>query len=213
MVTVRWVSRLTELIEDWNYLVRHHGCQSAVPEIVQQLLKMPYQHLQFVIVARSLAEPLPDLQPKIELEIRLFEQSDLEMVRQIDRPSEAHAFAIRLEYGHKGLIALYQGLPIGYAWGCGTIHSAVERVNLKLELGDALFVDAYTVPAFRGKGIQTALSLARFQLFRELGYQRAIAYIEKHNSPSLNVWRRVGAKEIGGIDFLRIGPWRRTRYQ
>jgi RimJ/RimL family protein N-acetyltransferase len=157
-------------------------------------------------------EPLPDLEPKIALEIRPIELVDLEWVRQINRPSEARALARRLACGQKGLIALFQRQPVGYAWGCAEVDPALERVQLMLRPGDALYVDAYTAPAFRGRGIQTALLLTRLRLFRDLGYRRVVAYIEKRNAPSLAVWRKVGSQEIGQIDFLRIGPWRCTRY-
>jgi GNAT superfamily N-acetyltransferase len=207
-----WSSRLAELTQDWNYMLRRDGWRSTLPAVWREVASLPYRHSQFVIVARSLEEPLPDLQPKIELEIRLFEPKDMELVRHIDRPSEARACTRRLECGHKGLIALYEGQPAGYAWGCAEIDPTLERVELKLEPGDVLCVDAYTAPAFRGKGIQTTLSLARFRLFRDLGYRRAIAYIERHNNPSLAVWRKVGSREIGRIDFVRFGPWRRTCY-
>ena len=76
-----------------------------------------------------------------------------------------------------------------------------------------LCADVYTNPAFRGQGVQTALTLARFRLFRDLGYHRAISYIEVCNAPSLAVWqRKLGSVTIGQIDFLRVGLWRRVRY-
>jgi GNAT superfamily N-acetyltransferase len=209
---MQWSNRLAELVKDWGYVVRRDGWRSTLPIIWQEIAGLPYRHSQFIIVARSLKEPLPDLKPKLELEIRPFEPGDMKLVRYIDRPSEARACARRLEHGHKGLIALYKGQPAGYAWGCTEIDPTLERVELKLEPGDVLCVDAYTAPAFRGKGIQTTLSLARFRLFRDLGYRRAIAYIERHNDPSLAVWRKVGSQEVSRIDFVRIGPWRRTRY-
>jgi GNAT superfamily N-acetyltransferase len=190
-IAFKWLNRLAELLE---------------------IAELPYRHWRFIVIARSLLDPLPDLPAKIKLDIRPMGPADLEWVRQIDRPSEARASARRLERGHIGLLALYQGQPAGYAWACAEVELSLERVQLKLEPGDMLCVDAYTAPPFRGKGIQTALSLARLQLFRDQGYHRAIAYIEQHNAPSLAVWRKLGGREISRIDFLRVGPWRRTRY-
>jgi GNAT superfamily N-acetyltransferase len=179
--------------------------------VVQAVVTLPYRRLGFVVVARSLLEPLPDLQPKIALEIREFEPADVDLVKQIDRPSEARACALRLAHGHKGLLALHNGQPAGYAWGCAEM--ALERVHLKLDPGEVLCTDACTALAFRGKGVQTALTLARFRLFRDLGYQRAIAYIEARNYPSLAVWRKFGSRVVGHVDFSRVGPWRRVRYE
>jgi len=199
------------LTEDWSYLIRRDGARSALPAVGLEIARLPYRHLIFLTVACPLAAPLPDLQPKLPLEIRPFEQADLEFVRQIDRPSEARACALRLERGHTGLLALHQGHVVGYAWACTEVNPSLERVRLTLAPGDVLCVDAYTAPAFRGKGIQTALALARCRLFGDLGYQRAIAYIERRNTPSLAVWRKLGGQAIGEIEFRRIGPWRQVR--
>ena len=210
---MRWNQRLAELTEDWRYVIRRDGWKAVWCAVGQEIMALPYKHSQFVIVARSLLEPLPDMQPKIDLEIRPFEQSDIDLVRHIHRPSEARLCAARLAHGHKGLLALHKGQPVAHAWACDEVEPTLERVHPKLEPGDMLCVDVYTAPAFRGQGIQTVLTLARFRLFRDLGYHRAVTYIEAHNYPSLAVWqKKLGSKVVGRIDFTRIGPWRRVRY-
>jgi len=210
---MRWIGRLAELIEDWKYIIRRDGWRSGLPTMGQEIAQLFYRHLEFVVVTRFLLEPLPDLQPKLAFEIREFRPSDLDLVRQMDRPSEARLCARRLACGHKGWLALYQGQPAAYAWACAEVEPTLERVCLKLEPGDMLCADVYTVPAFRGQGLQTVLTLARFQLFRDLGFRRAVTYIEKRNAPSLTVWqKKVGSQIIGQVDFVRIGPWRRLRY-
>jgi L-amino acid N-acyltransferase YncA len=210
MACTQWFDRLAELVEDWQYLIRRDGWKSASPIVCEEITRLLYRHLTFAILGCNLTALPPDLQLEVALEIRPFEQADLESVRQIHRPSEARACAQRLARGHRGLSALSQGRLVGYAWGCAEIDPILERVHLKLDYGDVLCVDAYTAPSFRGLGIHTALSLARFRLFRDLGYQRAIAYIERYNFPSLAVWQKAGGHEMGHIDFVRIGPWRRV---
>lgn len=205
--------RLAELIEDWQFLIRQDGIKSALPIVAREFAWLPYRHLEFIILARLLAEPLPEMQPKIPIEIHPFETSNLEQVRAIDRPSEARLCERRLEGGQRGLVAFHQGQIAGYAWGCIHIDWELERVHLQLEPGDILCTDVYTAPALRGKGVQTALTLRRFQMFRELGYRRAICYIEVNNTPSLAVWqRKFSAETAGKINFKRIGPWYRVRY-
>ena len=206
---MRPIDRLSELIEDWRHLIRRDGVKSSLPVVGLEIARLPYRHLSFLIVACSLATPLPDMTPKLSLEIRQLRWPDLGLVRRIHRPSEARACALRLDRGHTGLLALHQGEVVGYAWACTEVNPMLERVQLSLAHGDVLCVDAYTTPAFRSKGVQTALTLARCRLFGNLGYQRAVAYIERRNCPSLSVWRKIGAQEVGDIEFRRIGPWRR----
>lgn len=210
---MRPISRLYELTEDWRYIAKRDGLKSSLALMTSDIARLPFRHLKFILAARSLTDPFPDLMPGVDLVIRLFRQEDLDRVRQIDRPSEARLCAQRLAQDHKGLIAFHEDQPAGYAWGSTDIHTRLERVHPLLSTGDVLCTDSFTAPAFRGKGIQTALTIARFHLFRELGYCRAISYIEVHNKPSLAVWqRKLNSQVIGNIDFMRIGPWYRVRY-
>jgi ribosomal protein S18 acetylase RimI-like enzyme len=205
---MKWLKRLLELLVDWQYLFRRDSWQAALPQVVKAITNLPCRRLQFVIVARSLLTPLPDLPAKITLDMRPFTLADLDFVRQTNLPSEANLCAQRLQLGHRGLVACVNSRVAGYAWGC--TDTSLEKVDLKIEPGDVLCTDAFTDPVFRGQGIQTTLSLARLRLFQELGYQRAMAYIEVNNKPSLAVWRKVGGEVIGHIGFKRIGFWRQT---
>jgi GNAT superfamily N-acetyltransferase len=115
--------------------------------------------------------------------------------------------------GHKGLVAIHQGQLAGYAWGCTVVNPKLERVHLKLEPDDVFCMDVYTAPVFRGQGVQTALTLARFRMFRDMGCKRAICNIERKNAPSLSVWqKKFGSLTLGRIDYIRIGTWHRVRY-
>ncbi len=207
------LSRLFELVTDWQYLIRRDGLKSALPAVGLELARLPYRHLKFLIVARSLTEPWPELQPGIDLEIRPFEEGYLAAVQQIDRPSEARACARRLKRGHTGLVAVCGDQIVGYAWACTEVNPFLERIQLDLAPDEVLCVDAFTAESFRGKGVQTALALGRCRLFKDLGYHRAIAYIEQRNLASLAVWRKIGGRTIGEIEFERFGPWRRLRYR
>jgi GNAT superfamily N-acetyltransferase len=209
---MKWISRLAELIEDWHYWIQHNGWRSSLRAIGQDLFWLPYRRMHFIVVTRSLLEPIPNLIPKMAFEVREFKPSDVDLVRQMDRPSEARLCARRLACGHKGFLAVYQGKPAGHAWGCNEVEPTLERVKLKLNTGDFLCADAYTAPVFRSQGLQTVLTLACFRLFRDMGCRRSIAYIERRNHPSLAVWRKVGCQVTGSFEFIRIGPWRWVRY-
>ena len=206
----KWISRLVELAQDWRFMSRQQGWQSMLPIISHEIAPLPYRHAKFAIVARSLLEPIPDPQPRIDLKIRPFRLADVEAVSQIDRPSHARLCQKRLLRGHEGLVAIHQGQVVGYAWGCDEFDSPLERIKLDAKPGDMLCVDVYTAAPFRKKGIHTALTLARFQQFKDLGYERAIAYIETSNHPSLATWQKINSEIVGHVDFRRIGIWRRV---
>lgn len=207
------LDRLAEFIEDWKFLARRDGLFHALPVIGLDIARLPYRHMRFLVFAYLLGGPLPDLRSRIELEFRPFELADVKRVRALDRPSEARLCARRLERGHSGLVALHAGLLAGYAWGCDEVNPELERVPIRLEPGDVLCTDVFTAPALRGRGVQTALTLARFRLFADLGYRRAVCYIEERNTPSLAVWKRkLGSPVVDQLSFTRIGAWYRVRF-
>jgi GNAT superfamily N-acetyltransferase len=200
--------RAYEFIDDWLYLIHREGLKPALSVVSLELARLPYRHLRLLIFASSLSDRMPDLPSKIPLDIIPFEASHLEWVRAVQRPSEARLCQRRLARRQHGLVALFRGQMAGYAWGCFPVDWELERLRLQLEPGDILCTDAYTTPELRGKGVQTALTLARFRKFRDLGFRRAICYIDVNNQPSLAVWqKKFGAQTVGGIDFFRIGPW------
>ena len=201
------IIRLIELYEDWYFLIRRDGLISTMPLVTREIVQLPYRHLKFWILAISLVEPIPEIQNKMPFTIRSFEPADLKLVRDINRPSEAKLCARRLSREHYGFIALNQIQATGYAWGSTEIDPQLEQVHLRLDHGDVLCNDAFTAPAYRRQGVQSALTLARLHFFQEMGYRRALCYIEKSNSNSLSVWQcKLNASIIGQIDFKRIGP-------
>ncbi len=207
------IGRISDLVNDWKYLIRQDGVMSVLPIMESEITHLPYRHLRFVVFARVLSLPIPILRFKIKPEIRPFELSDLEQVKNINRPSEANFCGQRIAHGHNGLVAIYQGQLIGYAWGCQEVNPDLDSVYGKLEPGDVLCTDVYTAPAFRGNGVQTALTSARFQLFRDMGYKRAVCYIRQNNAPSMAVWqRKFDSLIIGYVDYIRIGLWRWIRH-
>jgi ribosomal protein S18 acetylase RimI-like enzyme len=205
--------RFYELLEDWRYYFRTYTWRYALTQTGKQLLELPYRRIHYLMFVRLLSDPLPRLKSLPEITIRQIKSADLKAIEKIDRPSEARLCAHRLAMGHIGLIAESDQHIAGYAWACNQVEPTIERVNLCLSEGDFLCTDAFTAPAYRGRGIHTMLTLTRFKIMQALGYQRAICYIEKHNSPSIRTWRKLGGQHIGDIEYIRLGSRRWVRSQ
>jgi len=203
------LERFVELIDDWSYIAQHEGRSSSLLAMLKKMTGLLYHRNQFVVMACSLLEPLPDLRPKIELEIRAFEPSDLSLLTGCDFPSDIRLCAQRLKYGHLGVLALAQDQVAGYAWTYTSTQTALDRIRFDLSSKEVLFLSDYTVPTFRGLGVHTAMTLRRLQIFQELGYQNAFACVDSKNGPSLAVYRKVGGYPNGVIQDLGVGPWRR----
>ena len=144
---------------------------------------------------------------------RDFGPDDLDWVREHDGPSTARLCGRRLTRACRGFVALHEGERIGHAWCGERPDPSLQRFYAELDTGDMVCTDAYVEPDFRDMGVHTALTLARLNWLRAVGYKRAIAYIDERNEASLAVWRRkLGAAEIADLHYLRIGPWRWVRY-
>lgn len=207
----KWFNRMSELIQDWRFLIRCDGWKAAWRQIGRDVISLPYRKIEFVVVARPLTQPIPDARSQVPVQVRSFTTADLDFVRREHLPSEACLCAQRLAHGHDGIAAYINGQIVGYAWSC--TDASLERVALRFTPGDVLFTDAFTAPSARGQGVQTVLSAARLRAAQEKGHQRVIAYIEIHNAPSLAVWqKKMGAAVIARITFTRIGFWRKTTY-
>jgi GNAT superfamily N-acetyltransferase len=208
-----WHARLAELIEDWSAAVRRDGWLRGLEMVGRDLVRLPAQQAHFKVVARSLSMPLPDLRPKVAVELRGFGPDDLDWVHRHDSPSTARLCGQRLAQGEQGFVALHQGERIACAWCGERPDPSLEGLYARLEPGDGVCTDAYVEPAFRGMGLHAMLALARLGWLRATGYSRAIAYIDERNEASLAVWqRKLSATDIGDLHYLRIGPWRRVRY-
>jgi len=207
-----WLRRCVEVVGDWIFLIRRDGWKSSRSRIVKELGHLPYRKMHYLVLARSLADSIPEFPVKRAIAIRSFTKDDLEFVRREYLPSEANLCQRRLSKGQLGFVASVDGQTAGYCWLAK--NDALERVRLFTEPGDILAPNAFTAPVFRNIGIKTALAIECLCLARESGYGRIITYIESDNRPSRKIWQnKLGAKIIGRFVFQRIGFFRMIRYQ
>jgi GNAT superfamily N-acetyltransferase len=212
-MSINWNHRLAELTEDWIYYYKIYPWRQSIPEIAKEVLQLPFRHIHYLVFARFLTKSLPEISVDSSIEIRKFEPRDVPEVAVINRPSEAKLCTKRLARGHLGVSAIHTDKLVGYAWACTNIDPVLERVRIALKPFEFLCTDSFTSLDYRGRGVQTLLTMERFRMLHELGYERAICFIKKDNLPSIAVWKKLGGQIVGKIDFIRIGRWRYSRYR
>lgn len=206
-----WLGRIGDYANDWAWFVERDGWRTASTTIFQELASFPYRRLRFLVLARSLRLQVPEYTPSLDLVIRRFEEADLPLVHNLHRPSEATLCALRLAQSQRGFVAFHGTRLVGYAWAGDHIDPTLERIRIPLLHGDAVCFDAFTAPDLRGRGIQSALVSARLRDLLEQGHERVVAWVERRNLPSLAVWQgKFDGELIGMVDFVRIGPLRRS---
>ena len=87
----------------------------------------------------------------------------------------------------------------------GTVFSPTE--------GDTLVVEAFTLPAYRGRGIHQLASVRRLEAARVQGKARSITFVASWHAPSLRVGLvKVSGRVAGTVTlFWKLGPLRSLR--
>lgn len=209
---MRSIERLAEYGADWRFFFKHDGGVKTVARIARELAGVVWWHAEFLLLTRQLQGVCPSFIPKLALTIRAFREEDIGSVRRARCPSEAQVCSKRMARGQFGLVALHDGQFAGYTWTCPRIDPDLERVVIPLGVHDIYATDDYTVPALRGRGVQTALLVERHRQCLAQGYQRVMVYVEKQNRASLRAYTKTGYAVTGQFHYLRLGNWRRVQW-
>jgi GNAT superfamily N-acetyltransferase len=86
----------------------------------------------------------------------------------------------------------------------GSAHSYTLDRRFPLATTDAEQYGAYTVPAYRGSGIHTAVVAAMFPVLRDRGVARIIALMKPDNLVALRTPRKLGLRTAGYTGFLEL---------
>jgi ribosomal protein S18 acetylase RimI-like enzyme len=203
------LAKLKGLIEDLGAWTRQAGWKGAVPWALRVLLSLPYCHTEYTVFVRSLHQPLPDVEPRLAVALRPAAEVDLERFRGLVPPSQLDYFRQRLAHGRHCFLALDGEHLAAYCWATERVEQDTDNLELHLQPGDVYGDDAYTVPAYRRQGIQSALLVYRLDYMRNLGYQRLVAIVAVDNKPSQGMVRKLGYREAGHLSFRRI-LWHRS---
>ena len=201
--------KLTSLVADLRERARRDSWYQVGRWLVETLVSLPYRHIEYTVFTRSLLEPLPVVEPRISVTLRLATEADLGRFRGFVPPSEMRHFAHRLAHGRYCFLALDGENLAAYCWTATQVEPDVDNLVMRLQPGDIYGDDAYTAPAYRRQGIQTALLVYRLEYMRNLGYQRVVAIVEENNTASQQMVRRLGYQEADHLSFRRI-LWRRS---
>lgn len=194
-----------------------HFCQRNLKEtgkwLAQTMFTFFYRNIEYRVLVRPLMNSIHLLETKIDLNYRLAKSHDLMELRNIVLPSELKHFEKRLSSGRTCLLAIHNDRLIAYAWATDKIDLNIDNLILRLKRGDVYIDDNYTLPMYRGKGIQTALHLRLLKYMQERNFKRAIVIVATNNFPSLRMVKKIGYQEVDWLYFRRIFVKRVYHYQ
>ena len=196
------------LTYDWQEKIRREGRREAGRWLIKILAQLPYRHIEYIVFARSLLEPLPAATPRLPVTIRLATEADLVRFQGLVPPSEISYFGQRLTHGRLCFLALYGEQLAAFCWATTQVEPCVDNLELKLQPGAVYMDDAFTVSVYRRQGIIVALHSYCCEYLKALGCRRAILIVSEDNIASQQLVRKLGYQEIDHLSFRRI-LWKR----
>ncbi len=196
--------RIGALIQDVRTLAAQRNWRAAWQYAWQMLVTAPYRRIEFIVFARSLDQPIPEVQPLVPVTIRLATLEDIPRFEKIVLPSAVRRFVNRIAHNRLCFVALHHTDIVAYCWATPEVRPDVDNISLDLEPHDIYFDDAYTVPAYRRRKLQTAVHLYRMRYVKQMGFRRAVLIVDIHNHASLALVQKLGYREIGKVTFVRI---------
>ena len=164
--------------------------------------EMPVYHLDFC------SHP-PQVLPSIPVEFSLLTEEDLDeyLTCAGDSPSDPHTV---WGWGATCFLARYKGRIVASIWVAErTFPLNYLYKELPLKHSEIYFVEAFTLPTFRGNRLLPALISHACDHYRSLGRCHAYTIVFSYNSSSIRSFAHVGFKPHKILGFWQFGPWRK----
>jgi hypothetical protein len=193
-------SRLRALARDWRHFVARDGA-SALPTVAREVAGLGWLRAEFMLM-RWPAAPAPPLPSDVG--VRPFETSDVAIVRERFRPSEADVCAMRLDLGHHGLVVEQAGSFRGYNFCSDDVAPSVERIVFRLAPGELFSADTWITPDARSGGLGRTLLAAAAANALALGRDAVVGLVDTVNPGSVKAHRALGAVTVGEASYRRV---------
>jgi len=201
--------RLFDGMADLRERVRRDGWRRANRWFIETIISLPYCHIEYIVFARSFSDPLPTVEPCLPVDLCRADVVDLDRFEGVVLPSELNYFRQRLAHGRHCFLALNGAKLAAYCWATTRVEFDVDNVEIPLQPGDAYLDDAYTLPPYRRRAIQSALHLYRLAHMQRLGCRRAVLIVAEDNLISQKLVHKLGYRDVARLSFRRIF-WKRT---
>lgn len=150
---------------------------------------------KFVVLKRDLSKKLIPAKPRIEINVRELCLRDFEDAKHFSFSKDRLSlFKKRLDNGYIALGAFNNSELIYLCWL--SLDDFESPVNLGdkilLDRDEALLLDAFTHPDYRGLGIHTYMNAIRLNRLIDIGKKRAVVLLLSENVPARRSQSKVG---------------------
>ena len=162
---------------------------------------------EYLVFVKDLRLPLPDVPAHESLRWTAFTEAQIDRVLAINPALAEAEIRRRLREGQECLLAWIGESLVHYRWDAtASPYLPYLGKTLRLSQGDINVTDAFTHPAFRGRGITAASTIVVLHRARDLGLSRFITIAAWWNAPVLRViLQKTGHSVVGTVGFWNAG--------
>ena len=152
-----------------------------------------------------------EIEAKVKLKVKLASKSD---VSKLTERFGGRGKMEALERGHLCFIAEIGGEIVHYKWVTfDEVYVSELKRKMHLDSNSAYIYAVYTVPRFRGLGIDPKVTTEVFDYLYEKGVEKVNILVRSSNFPSLRVVKKVGYRKMGEISFLQVLSYKKHAYK
>jgi len=209
-ISITW----KRLVKRRNSLVKEYGTVRFTSLVTRYMLRktLRIDWKKAILFERSLAEPIQEVIPKVNVSIRQATIDDMDKFESIVDKDKFFRFQQRFKQGKICFIALDIDKVVAFSW-ISFLNEYISECQCEVKLKDneAYVFDSFIDPAYRHKRLHSALIFQKFLYLRMQGYQKAIGYVDVDNTYSLKALVSSGHQpkkiftliEIFGLKFQR----------
>lgn len=198
----------------FNYLkrrIRHSGFTRLILEI---LAKAGINLRPFVLLRESIFEvkPRPPEPEFADAETRYLDEADMPAIASLsDLPGRSvteDELRDRLLAGNKCIGLTLNGELAAFSW-CDYEQCSFLGYPFKLKSNEVYLFDAYTLVAFRGKGLGPYIRCRLYENLASQGRDVCYSISDRFNRPSLRFKEKLNARWlVSGIYLVLFSRWR-----
>lgn len=142
------------------------------------------------------------IEAKVEVDVRLAQSID---ISKLVEKFGARGMREGIRKGHLCFIADKDGEILHYKWvAFDEAYVSELKRNIHLDSNSAYIYSSYTVPDYRGFGLDPKVTTKVFDYLHEKGMEKVYILVSHNNIPSLRVMQKVRYRKMGEIRFSQV---------
>lgn len=169
--------------------------------LAREQLRRFFTRERIIVFEKSLSNH-PELQVKVDVDVRLAQSVD---IARLAERFGARGLKDGIMRGHLCFIADMNGEIAHYKWvALDEAYVSELNRNIRVSYNSAYIYSSYTVPKFRGFGLDTKVTMKVFDYLHERGIEKVYILVQFNNIPSLRVMQKVGYRKMGEVRFVQV---------